>query len=230
MIITFKPHESFQYIKQYIPTKPIIVEAGAFDGHETQRMLTVWPEATIHAFEPMPGAFAKFKENTLHLPNVHHYQIALSDTTGTSELYVAEKPDRPGMPTQASSLLMPKERLLHSPIQFPYTISVPTITLDDWAQKYTIPHVDLLWLDMQGYELNALTAACAVLKTVSAIYTEVGFIENYAGQAQYPEVKTWLENKGFVMIGRDFPEQTTKYFGNALFVKQELSKRPSCFL
>ncbi len=221
-MITFKPHESFQHIKQYIPENPVIVEAGAFDGHETQRMLAVWPEATIHAFEPMPGAFEKFEANTMHLPNVHRYQIALSDTTGTSELYVAEKPDRPGMPTQASSLLMPKERLLYSPIQFPYTISVPTITLDDWAKKNNVLHVDLLWLDMQGYELNALTAARTMLKTVSAIYTEVGFIENYAGQAQYPEVKAWLENAGFVMIGRDFPDQPTKFFGNALFVQRSL--------
>ena len=75
---------------------------------------------------------------------------------------------------------------------------------------------------MQGYELNALTAAHTMLKQISAIYTEVGFIENYAGQAQYPEVKEWLENAGFVMIGGDFPEKPTKFYGNALFVKKEL--------
>jgi len=223
-MITFKPHESFQYIKQYIPTNPVIVEAGAFDGHETLRMLAVWPEATIHAFEPIPVIFKKLEENTVHLPNVHRYKIALSDVTGTSKLYVAEKPDRPDFPTQASSLRMPKERLLHSPIQFPYTINVPTITLDDWAQKYAIPKVDLLWLDMQGHELDALTAARALLKTVSVIHVEVSFIEGYLGQAQYPEVKTWLENAGFVMIGRDFSDQPAKFFGNALFVQQELVK------
>jgi len=221
-MLTFKPHESFSYIKQYIPEKPIIVEAGAFDGHETQRMLAVWPEATIHTFEPIPAVFKKLEENTKHLANVHRYQMALSNTKGNSPLYVAEKPDRPGIPSQASSLRMPKERLLHSPIQFPYTINVPTITLDDWAQQYAVPHVDLLWLDMQGYELNALTTAQNMLKQVSAIYTEVGFIENYAGQAQYPEVKAWLEDAGFVMIGGDFPEQPTKFYGNALFVKKEL--------
>lgn len=220
-MITFKPHQSFEYIQQYIPEKPIIVEAGAFDGHETQRMLAVWPKATIHAFEPIPAVFKRLEDNTKHLPNVHRYQIALSDTTGNFPLYVSEKPDRPGIPSQASSLRMPKERLLHSPIQFPYTINVPTITLDNWAQKYRIPHVDLLWLDMQGYELNALTAAHTILKNVSAIYTEVGFIENYVGQAQYPEVKRWLEHAGFILIGGDFSENPTKFYGNALFIKKK---------
>jgi len=221
-MITFKPHESFQYIKQYIPEKPVIVEAGAFDGHETQRMLAVWPEAIIHTFEPIPAVFKKLEASTAHLANVHRYQIALSDSTGNTPLYVAERPDRPGIPSQASSLRMPKERLLYSSIQFPYTIDVPTITLDDWAQKYQISQVDLLWLDMQGYELNALTAARVMLKQVSVIYTEVAFIESYAGQAQYPEVQAWLENEGFILIGRDFPDQPKSFFGNALFVKKEL--------
>lgn len=224
-MLTFKPHESFFYIQQYIPEKPIIVEAGAFDGHETQRMLAVWPDAIIHTFEPIPAVFKRLEENTKHLANVHRYQMALSDITGNSLLYVSEKPDRPGIPSQASSLRKPKERLAHSPIQFPYTINVPTITLDDWAQQYEVTHVDLLWLDMQGYELNALSEAHTILKQVSAIYTEVGFIENYAGQAQYPEVKMWLEKQGFVMIGGDFPEQPTKFYGNALFVKKELTKQ-----
>ena len=221
-MITFKPHESFSYIKQYIPQKPIIVEAGAFDGHETQRMLAVWPEAIIHAFEPIPAVFKKLEANTAHLPNVHRYQMALSDITGTAPLYVAEKPGRPEFPTQASSLRAPKERLNYSPIQFPYTITVPTITLDNWAQQYNIPHVDLLWLDMQGYELDVLTAAPNLLKSVSAIYTEVSFIESYAGQAQYSELKAWLENAGFVMIGKDFSDDTIKFFGNALFVRCSL--------
>ena len=224
-MITFKPHESFQYIKKYIPEKPVIVEAGAFDGHETQRMLAVWPEAIIHTFEPIPAVFKKLEENTAHLPNVHRYQMALSDTTGNTPLYVAERPDRPGIPSQASSLRMPKERLLYSPIQFPYTIDVPTITLDDWAQKFAVPQVDLLWLDMQGYELDALTAAHTVLNHVSAIYTEVAFVESYLGQAQYPEVKAWLKQEGFVLIGGDFTEQPTKFFGNALFVKKELMSK-----
>src|SRR5205807_1300828 len=114
-------------IQQYIPEKPIIVEAGAFDGHETHRMLAVWPEAIIHTFEPIPAVFKKLEANTSHLSNVHRYQMALSDTTGNSPLYVSEKPDRPGVPSQASSLRMPKERLIHSPIQFPYAINVPTI-------------------------------------------------------------------------------------------------------
>jgi FkbM family methyltransferase len=219
-MIIFKPHESFSYIKQYIPEKPVIVEAGAFDGHETLRMLSVWPEAIIHAFEPIPAIFKKLEVTTEHLAHVHRYQMALSDTTGKAEIYVSEKPDRPEFPTQASSLRAPKERLHHSSIQFPYTLEVPTITLDDWAQQHRIPQVDLLWLDMQGFELDVLKAAPKLLESVSAIYTEVSFIESYAGQAQYPEVKAWLESIGFVIIGRDFPDDTTKFFGNALFVRR----------
>jgi FkbM family methyltransferase len=219
-MIIFKPHESLHYIKQYIPENPVIVEAGAFDGYETLRMATVWPQAIIHAFEPIPAAFKKLEQNTAHLPTIHCYQMALSDTNGNAPFYVAEKPDKPGIPTQASSLRMPKERLNYSPIQFPYTISVPTITLDTWAKQYAISHVDLLWLDMQGYELNVLMTAPHILTQVSALYIEVSLIESYEGQARYPEVKHWLEQNGFYLFGRDFGDNTPKFFGNALFIKK----------
>ena len=43
-------------------------------------------------------------------------------------------------------ILKPKERLELSPMVFKEIITVPTITLDDWAQKYAIDHVDFIWL------------------------------------------------------------------------------------
>jgi len=218
-MITFKPHKVFDHITPYLPANPIIIEAGAFTGQETITMATRWPHATIYAFEPVPAIFAQLEQNTAHLPNVHCYNIALSSSTGTAEFYVSEKPTKPGIPSQAGSLQKPKERLKHSPMQFPYVIEVPTITLDGWARQHNINHVDMLWLDMQGHELSVLQAAPRILPTVSVIYTEVGFIEAYEGQPTYEVVKNWLESQGFTMIGKDFVDQTAWFFGNALFVR-----------
>lgn len=220
-MIIFKPHEALQHIKSYLPENPIIVEAGAFDGRETQKMIALWPRGTIHAFEPVPAIFEKLKLNTSHLENVHRYPIALSDRTGTSQLYISEKPEKPGIPAQANSLLKPKERLSISPLIFPTTIEVPTTTLDDWARDYSIDHVDFLWLDLQGYELNVLKASPKTFAQVKVIYTEVEFIEAYEGQYQYPQVKTWLEDNGFIMIGKDFSDKPTWFFGNVLFIRSK---------
>lgn len=218
-MITFKSHQVFDHIKNYVPENPIIIEAGAFLGHETIKMATLWPRGTIHAFEPVPELFAKLKENTAHLPNVRCYQLALSDTTGTAMLNISEKPQKPGIPAQANSLLKPKERLKHSPIIFTKSIAVQTITIDDWAAQQQIDHIDFMWLDLQGYELNVLQAAPKMRATVRALYTEVEFIEAYEGQYQYPAVKQWLEAHDFVAAGKDFVDEEQWFFGNVLFVK-----------
>lgn len=216
----FKSHEAISILAQLLPQNPIIVEAGAFQGHDTLRMAKQWPEGTIHAFEPVPNLFEKLVVATTHQKNIHCYNLALSDHDGTAEFYVSEKPNKPGIPSQAGSLHKPKERLKHSPLQFPTTITVPTITLDSWASKYAVDHIDCLWLDMQGHELQVLTTAPQMLKTVHVIYTEVSFIESYEGMPLMPEIKLWIEAQGFYEVGRDFENQTDWFFGNIMFARK----------
>ena len=216
-MIIFKSYQALEHIKPFLPDNPVIVEAGAFAGYDTVKMANLWPKGTLHAFEPVPELFDTLCKKTAPYNTIHCYPLALSDVTGTASFYIAEKEHKPGVPTQAGSLRKPKKRLEYSPIKFPRTITVKTVTLDDWAEKNKIDHIDLLWLDMQGHELSALQGGTALLKKVKAIHTEVGFIEGYKDQPHYDQVKKWLKNHGFDEIGRDFENQENWFFGNALF-------------
>ena len=216
----FKTHEALDYIAPYMPQNPIIVEAGAFNGSDTTRLARMWPDGHIHAFEPVPELFHAAQQRTAACTNVTCYQYALSDHDGSAQLYLSEKPSKPGKVSQGNSLLAPKERLKHSSLQFNTTITVPTLSLDSWAEKYTIDHVDLLWLDMQGHELAVVQASRAILPTVRAIFTEVSFIESYTNQPQLDDVIAWMNSHGFVERGRDFSTTTGWFFGNMLFVKK----------
>lgn len=217
-----KNEQIFELVKSYLPDNPIILEAGSFTGHDTLRLATFWPRGAVHAFEPVPDIYEQLKNNTQHSTNIHCYQLGLSNKIGTAQLYRSEKPNKPGKTTQASSLLAPKERLAHSAIIFPDTIPITTTTIDAWAANNSINHLDFLWLDLQGYELPVLQAAANTLPTVKALYCEVQFIESYAGNQLYPEVRTWLEHQGFTMIARDFEEGEAKsFFGNILMVKKK---------
>lgn len=219
-MILFQPHQVFGLIKQYAPVRPIIVEAGAFDGTDTITLAQTFPKGFVHAFEPVPEIFSKLILNTAKLPNIHTYEQALSDTNGTAEFYISEKPDKPDIPSQAGSLRKPKKRLAHSPMQFPYTIEVQTITLDRWTKQNNMTRLDVLWLDTQGHELAILQGAQQILPTVSVIYTEVAFIEAYEDQPTYEVVKAWLEKQGFTEIGRTFENTTDWFFGNILMVRK----------
>lgn len=134
--------------------------------------------------------------------------------------YVSERPTKPGVASQAGSLHKPKDRLSKSPLIFPRTAQVATITLDEWAHKNGVTAVDLLWLDTQGHELAILKAAPQMLAHIRVVLAEVSFIESYEGQPLYDDVVAWMAQHGFDYVGRDFADTTTTFFGNALFVKK----------
>lgn len=207
-------------IETIFSAHPIIVEAGAFDGRDTIAMATRWPHAQIHAFEPVPEIFDQLQVQCKPYPQIKCHQLALSDHDGYALFYVAQKPNKPGVATQAGSLLKPLDRLKYSSIIYPHTIEVPTITLDTWAEQQQITEIDFLWLDVQGYELPILQAA-QLLRHIRGILTEVHLINAYEGVAQFPQVRTWLESQGFMLHSTDFdPQQPKHFFGNVLFFQR----------
>lgn len=200
------------FIGKFLPKAPVIIEAGAHVGADTLEMSRLWPEGAIHAFEPVPDIFAKLSENTKGLRNVKLYPCALGAATGTAKIFVSG-----GRSDGSSSLLEPKEHLTEHPdVHFNSRIEIPVITLDDWSTKYGVSSADLLWLDMQGNELAAMKAGERILGTVRAIHIEVSLKEVYRGVPLYPEVRQWLEARGFKVVREELPWPD---MGNVLFVR-----------
>jgi len=219
-MIIIKSHEIIPFISRYLTKpNPLIVEAGAFDGKDTLKMTAQWPEATIHVFEPVPEIYNRLVDNTQHNAHIQRYPYALSSTNGTEIFYIEEKPTKPGIACQAGSLHKPKDRLRVSPIIFPRTTTVTTITLTHWAEQNNIEHIDVLWLDTQGHELELLMTAETFLPHITIIVTEVAFIESYENIPLYHELVSWLEHQGFTAVGRDFEDSTKSFFGNVIFVR-----------
>lgn len=209
------------YVKQFLPENPVIIEAGAFEGTDTLKMSSMWPNGILHSFEPVPQLFQYIQYRINNISNVHLHHIALSDKEGVAQFHVSELAGRPGISYGSGSLLAPKEHLKFDPnIVFNQIIEVKTTTLDTWAQANNIQKVDFLWLDMQGMELNVLKAAQSLLKTVKVIYIEVEFLEAYAGQYLYRDVKNWLQEKGFDEVAHDFDNPPKWYYGNCVFVRR----------
>lgn len=200
-------------IDQYLPSYPVIVEAGAHIGIDTVEMAQRWPTAKIYAFEPVPQLFAELKLRTKHFSNVICLSDALSSSSDRAIFYVSS-----GGSDGSSSLLQPQEHLTYHPtVLFNEVIEVSTLSLNDLSKKYAISHIDCLWLDMQGFELDMLKAVSDdLLETVKVIHIEVSLKELYKNCPLYPEVRLWLENKGFKVIVEDIRWADA---GNVLFAR-----------
>jgi 2-O-methyltransferase len=179
----------------FLPRDPVILEAGAHIGIDTVELARLWPEGTVHAFEPISDLYRQLQRRTKRLPNVRTYQRALGAATGTMSMWVSEGGD------ESSSLLVPKDHLEVFPgIGFGDQEDVQVTTIDDWASEEGVKRVDFLWLDMQGHELTALKHASTLLANVRAMILEVFTRELYQGAPLWPEVEEWLIGVGFVVV------------------------------
>ena len=200
-------------LKKYLPPNPVILDCGAHDGTDTAQLAKMFSKGIVYAFEPVDALYQKLKKVSLSSSNIKCFQLALADIDGTMDFYVSE-----GSSDASSSLLQPKDHLTdHPDTFFKNKISVKTNTLDTWAINNHVSKIDLLWLDMQGYELNMLMASPAILQTVTLIHTEVSTKETYKGVAQYIAYRNFLESKGFKVLIEAIPNGWD--MGNVLFIK-----------
>ncbi len=211
--LKFTPSEEKQLIGQYLPQNPVIIEAGAHVGFDSAQMAQYWKKSQLYCFEPIPHIYTQLQENTRYYKNITTYQVALGEVDGTSEIHVSQ-----GAQNASSSLLAPQDHLdIYPDIKFDEKIEIQTVNLDNWAKRAGVSKVDFMWLDLQGFEFPVLQAAPHILKTVTAIYTEVHTQETYAGVTQYNELKLFLESAGFEVKHEDLSYQEG---GNVLFVRK----------
>lgn len=213
-----KAADVLNFVKQFLPENPVVIEAGAFKGQDSLAISNFWPNAAVYAFEPVPVLFQELLLKTENNKNISCYLVALGEVTGRVRLHIAKRPNNDQV-TQASCVLSPAGRLSWSPFIYPEIIEVKSITLDDWAQENNISHVDFIWLDIQGLELAVLQHGMTLLPTIKVIYCEVHFVTAYLGQPLYQEVRDWIESQGFVAVAKDFDDESSWFFGNVVFVR-----------
>lgn len=81
--------------------------------------------------------------------------------------------------------------------------SANTVTLDSALEG--TPDIDLIKLDIQGFELTALLHAAASLQRTLVVHCEVSFMEIYHRQALFSEVELFLRAAGFELVDLQSP-------------------------
>ena len=193
---------------------PVVVEAGAYDGVDTERFAREWPQGQVFAFEPVPSLFADVRNRVGSLKNVTLYQLALvgDPTVSSVELHVGGG----GGGNASSSILAPTEVLEVFPeVDLSGSIVAPATTLDAWAEREGVEDVDLLWLDLQGAELMVLGQGERLLGRVQVAHLEVTTRPLYEGAATWSDVRAFMLSRGF----REAIARVPLLTGNVLYVR-----------
>jgi FkbM family methyltransferase len=171
----------------------VIYDIGANVGTWSLLAKSLIPSARIHAFEPLPKHQTEFLHNFTGSEDVILHGIAVGSDNAIETLHVTDFSD-------ASSLLQPSEASrsqfgVHEVTQLPLEV----FRLDDYRLDKQIPRPDLIKLDIQGYELEALKGGPECLTSAKAIIAEVSFIEYYEGQCLFHDLVAYLAQFGLVM-------------------------------
>ena len=80
-------------------------------------------------------------------------------------------------------------------------IDVDTISIDSFCLTNGIEQIDVLKMDIQGGELDALKGAKQMLANgkVGLIYSETYFLEQYVNQPLFHEIATFLHQYGYYL-------------------------------
>ena len=131
----------------------VIADVGAQVGYFTLLMLHYAPDAVLHAFEPNPAAFKQLKRNAdLNGLRATLNQAAIAEGDNSAEAF--HRPHRFQLGVGRLG------QLAHSR----ETIFVQTTSLDNYAARHGLPRIDLVKMDIEGSEAQALPGMTAGLK------------------------------------------------------------------
>jgi FkbM family methyltransferase len=111
---------------------------------------------TCHAFEPGGFTFARLQENVAAGAGVVLNNIALGRSAGIATLYS----DVPG----SGLASLGRRRLDHLGIEFDQVEEVEVSTVDAYCAERGVERIDLIKLDVEGYELDVLAGAARMFK------------------------------------------------------------------
>src|SRR6267142_3970731 len=185
---TFEPLESC-LVKEYLKPGMTFVDVGANVGYYTLLAASlVGSEGLVIAFEPSPYAYGRLTETIAknRMPNVRTIRAGLGDRTCELQLFISTKPGN------------------HTPTMVPDAggapLSVPVFTLDEYLKENEIDRVDLMKIDVEGFEPNVIKGATDSLKRgkIRAILCEFNAHWLAANQSSFASLYDLLTAAGFV--------------------------------
>lgn len=173
-----------------------ILDLGANKGQFSLVVRRWWPDAEIHAFEPLAEPAATYEKIFREDSRVHLHRIAAGSRSGAAEIHISRRMD--------SSSLLPISSVQED--MFPGTDEVGQRTIivervDDVLSCADLRSPIIVKLDIQGFELIALQGMPKLLERVDHIYLEVSFVPLYEGQALAHDIVTFLSAAGFRFAG-----------------------------
>lgn len=121
-----------------------IFDVGGNFGQTALLFASAFPEASVFSFEPVPESFSRLQKAVQRQGRIKAFNTALGDKSGSVSMNLT--------PSAGSNTILPDTSSTGS-------IRVAIDTVDSFAAAHSIGAIDLLKIDVEGYELQVLKGA-----------------------------------------------------------------------
>lgn len=171
---------------------PVLFDVGANYGQTIDDFREVFPEGSIHAFEPSPAVFGPLKNKASRMKDVFVWNVGVGASKGALSL------NENTHQNMSSFLEMGRDGWGN----INHKTSVPVTTIDEFCKEQKIASIDVLKIDTQGFELEVFKGAINSMREnkIGLLYFEVTFIDMYKGLPRFGELFEFAANNGFELV------------------------------
>lgn len=196
--------EDFDFLKEIIHNNSVVFDLGANVGLFSLEMVNNNRTLDIYSFEPLPPTYAKLLRNLelnkLEKEHVSTFNIGMSKEKGEFIFYLPSADEAASMKPITDEFYMQEvnPQGLYSGEGQSRQIVCKVSTVDDFCQENGISRVDVLKLDIEGAEYDALQGARqTLLKCRPIVYCEM--LRKHAARFGYHpnEIIEYMEEIGY---------------------------------
>ena len=170
-----------------------VFDVGANVGQFCIACNEILDRSKIYSFEPVESTFQILQSNTAGISNIECSPIGFGDQPQTINMYLHDLSTINSVSSQANVPRTEGQK----------TQLVKIVRLDDFCKDRGIEQIDLLKIDVEGFDLNVLQGATRMLseRKVRYIFIEVTFDTADAHHVSYQEIADFLAPYNFKIHG-----------------------------
>jgi FkbM family methyltransferase len=165
-----------------------IFDVGGNFGQTALRFAAAFPAATIFSFEPVVTSFERLVHSTRDNERIQAFNIGMGECAGTATMRLTH--------SAGSNSIVRVDSAIG-------TADVSIDTVDGFADRHTTGTIDLLKIDVEGYELQVLSGASQRLSEgrIRFVFAECVFSpSSETPHTSFFDVHRVLDEAGFCFV------------------------------
>lgn len=188
-----------------------IFDVGGNFGQTALQFAASFPTATIYTFEPVPSSFQRLQKAVEGQKRIKSFNLGLGEVAGSMSMNLTSH--------AGSNSLLSVQSSQES-------IVVPIHTIDAFASAHSLESIDLLKIDVEGYELQVLQGAEGLLREQKIRYVFAECVlapDTESAHTSFFELHQVLEQQGFCFVNyyaENFRLEMGCALGNVLYAQR----------